>query len=116
MQTVLPREEAVEGVISKVLESQEACDRLNEVFYEHLENYQEINDDGDRHFAEVLLQAYKNGDVSALLLELCGKGIFITRSSSVIIMDLSMRVSSGISRFRSLRLRLILRARARGSF
>ena len=35
MQTVLPREEAVEGVISKVLESQEACDRLNEVFYEH---------------------------------------------------------------------------------
>lgn len=34
MQTVLPREEAVEGVISKVLESQEACDRLNEVFYE----------------------------------------------------------------------------------
>ena len=68
MQTVLPREEAVEGVISKVLESQEACDRLNEVFYEHLENYQEINDDGDRHFAEVLLQAYKNGDVSALLL------------------------------------------------
>ena len=44
MQTVLPREEAVEGVISKVLESQEACDRLNEVFYEHLENYQEIND------------------------------------------------------------------------
>lgn len=49
MQTVLPREEAVEGVISKVLESQEACDRLNEVFYEHLENYQEINDDGDRH-------------------------------------------------------------------
>ena len=76
MQTVLPREEAVEGVISKVLESQEACDRLNEVFYEHLENYQEINDDGDRHFAEVLLQAYKNGDVSALLLELCGGSMF----------------------------------------
>ena len=74
MQTVLPREEAVEAVISKVLGSQEACDRLNEVFYEHLENYQEINDDGDRHFAEVLLQAYKNGDVSALLLELCGGG------------------------------------------
>ena len=74
MQTVLPREEAVEGVISKVLESQEACDRLNEVFYEHLENYQEINDDGDRHFAEVLLQAY--GDVSALLLELCGGSKF----------------------------------------
>ena len=76
MQTVLPREEAVEAVISKVLGSQEACDRLNEVFYEHLENYQEINDDGDRHFAEVLLQAYKNGDVSALLLELCGGSMF----------------------------------------
>ena len=76
MQTVLPREEAVEAVISKVLGSQEACDRLNEVFYEHLENYQEINDDGDRHFAEVLLQSYKNGDVSALLLELCGGSMF----------------------------------------
>lgn len=77
MQTVLPREEAVEGVISKVLESQEACDRLNEVFYEHLENYQEINDDGDRHFAEVLLQSYKNGDVSHCCLN-CVEEVCLT--------------------------------------
>lgn len=32
MQTVLPREEAVEGVISKVLESQEACDSVKKYF------------------------------------------------------------------------------------
>lgn len=32
MQTVLPREEAVEAVISKVHRSQEACDRLMKCF------------------------------------------------------------------------------------
>ena len=76
MQTVLPREEAVEAIFSKILASEGACDRLNEVFYEHLEKQQEIEDDGERHFAEVLFQAYKNRDVSALLLELCGGSMF----------------------------------------
>ena len=32
MQTVLPREEAVEAVISKVFGYREACNRLNEEF------------------------------------------------------------------------------------
>ena len=77
MQTVLPREEAVEGVISKVLESQEACDRLNEVFYEHLENYQEINDDGDRHFAEVLLRRIKM-EMSARCYLNCAEEVCLT--------------------------------------
>ena len=37
MQTVLPREEAVEAIFSKIFESKEACGRLKDVFQEHLE-------------------------------------------------------------------------------
>ena len=32
MQTVLPREEAVEAIFSKIFESKEACGRLKDVF------------------------------------------------------------------------------------
>lgn len=53
-----------------------ACGRLMEAFYEHLNegNRSAYPDPG--HFAEVLLHAYKNGDVSALLLELCNRSMF----------------------------------------
>ena len=75
MQTVLPREEAVEAIFSKIFESKEACGRLKDVFQEHLEE-ENISGDSAGHFAEVLFHAYKNGDVTALLLELCGKSMF----------------------------------------
>ena len=75
MQTVLPREEAVEAIFSKIFESKEACGRLKDVFQEHLEE-ENISGDSAGHFAEVLFHAYKNGDVTALLLELCGRSMF----------------------------------------
>ena len=34
-----------------------------------------VDEDPD-HFLQVLFHAYQNGDVSALLLELCGKSMF----------------------------------------
>ena len=75
MQTVLPREEAVEAIFSKIFESKEACGRLKDVFQEHLEE-ENISGDSAGHFADVLFHAYINGDVTALLLELCGRSMF----------------------------------------
>ncbi len=37
------------------------------------------------HFVEVLLNAYKNGDVSALLLELCNRSMFDLLKESYLI-------------------------------
>lgn len=75
MQTVLPREEAVEAIFSKIFESKEGCGRLKDVFMERLEE-ENISGDSSEHFAEVLFHAYENGDVTALLLELCGRSMF----------------------------------------
>lgn len=35
MSLVLPREEAVENIFSRILSSDEACERLLETFYDH---------------------------------------------------------------------------------
>lgn len=35
MSTILPREEAVEAIFSKILASPEASERLSRVFYDH---------------------------------------------------------------------------------
>lgn len=76
MKTVLPREQAVEAIFSKILASPEASERLSEVFYRHLDDdHLRIDEDRD-HFLKVLFHAYENGDVSALLLELMGKSMF----------------------------------------
>lgn len=76
MSFVLPREEAVENIFSRILSSDKACERLMEAFYEHLNEDNRSADPDLSHFAEVLLHAYKNGDVSALLLELCNRSMF----------------------------------------
>lgn len=75
MQTILPREEAVEAIFSKIFASKEGCGRLKDVFMERLEE-ENISGDSAEHFVEVLFHAYKNGDVTALLLELCGRSMF----------------------------------------
>lgn len=76
MQTILPREEAVEGIFSEILASPTACEQLRDVFYEHLDEEHGIDFDESEHFIQVLFNAYKNGDVTALLLELCGGSMF----------------------------------------
>ena len=40
MHTVLPREEAVEAIFSKIVASPASCEQLREVVYEHLEDEQ----------------------------------------------------------------------------
>ena len=76
MKTVLPREQAVEDIFSKILASPEASRRLREVFYQYLDDEHMLVDEDPDHFLQVLFHAYQNGDVSALLLELCGKSMF----------------------------------------
>ena len=75
MKTVLPREQAVED-ISRILASPEASGRLRKVFYQYLDDEHMLVDEDPDHFLQVLFHAYQNGDVSALLLELCGKSMF----------------------------------------
>lgn len=76
MSLVLPREKEVENMFSRILSSKESCERLIETFYGHLSEEDRYMDPDPHHFAEVLLNAYKNGDVSALLLELCNRSMF----------------------------------------
>ena len=76
MSLVLPREKEVENMFSRILSSKESCERLIGTFYGHLSEEDRYMDPDPHHFAEVLLNAYKNGDVSALLLELCNRSMF----------------------------------------
>lgn len=76
MSLVLPREEEVENMFSRILSTDKSCERLIETFYNHLCDDNKYIDPDPHHFAEVLLNAYKNGDVSALLLEICNRSMF----------------------------------------
>ena len=76
MSLVLPREEEVENMFSRILSSDRYCERLMDAFYDHLCDDKRTTDPDPHHFAEVLLGAYKNGDVSALLLELFNRSMF----------------------------------------
>ena len=76
MSLVLPREEEVEKMFSRILASRDACERLSETFYNHLCDDNRFIDSDPGHFAEVMLKAYENGDVSAVLLELCNRSMF----------------------------------------
>lgn len=76
MQTVLPREEAVEAIFSRIISSPQACERFWSVFFENIDEDHLVTDGDPKHFAEVMFHAYRNGDISALLLELCGKSMF----------------------------------------
>ena len=76
MSLVLPREEEVENMVSGILSSDRYCERLMDAFYDHLCDDKRTTDPDPHHFAEVLLGAYKNGDVSALQQKLINRSIF----------------------------------------
>lgn len=76
MPYVLPKEKETEKIFSRILSSQESCERLSEVFYSHLYDDNRYIDPDPRHLAEVLLTSYQNGDVSAVLLEVCRRSMF----------------------------------------
>ena len=44
MSTVLPKEEAVEAIFSKILASPEASGRLSGVFYDHIDDDHRLTD------------------------------------------------------------------------
>ena len=76
MSLVLPREEEVENMFSRILSSDEYCEKLLDTFYNHLNDDERSVDPDPHHFAQVLLTAYKNGDLSAFLLEICNRSMF----------------------------------------
>ena len=76
MSLVLPKEEEVEKIFTRILSSESSCERLLDTFYNHLGDNPLYVDPDSKHFAQVLLNAYKNGDVSALLLEICNRSMF----------------------------------------
>lgn len=59
MGLVLPREEEVEKIFSRILSSDDCCERLLDTFYDHLDDENRYVDPDSHHFAEVLLNAYK---------------------------------------------------------
>lgn len=85
MSLVLPREEEVENIFSRILSSEAACERLSETFYDHLLDDNRNADPDPHHLAEVLFTAYQNGDVSAILLELCNRSMFDLLKESYLI-------------------------------
>ena len=76
MPTVLPKENEVEQFFSRIMASEGACERLSSVLYDHLSDDDMQTDPDPKHLVQVLLTAYTNGDISALLLELCGRSLF----------------------------------------
>ena len=76
MPTVLPKENEVEQFFSRIMASEGACERLSNVLYDHLSDDDMQIDPDPEHLVQVLLTAYTNGDISALLLELCGRSLF----------------------------------------
>ena len=76
MPTVLPKENEVEQFFSRIMASEGACQRLSNVLYDHLSDDDMQTDPDPEHLVQVLLTAYTNGDISALLLELCGRSLW----------------------------------------
>ena len=76
MNSVLPREEEVEAIFSQILASPDSCKKLMDVFYDAMDDNHLLESDDPKHFSKVLFYAYQNGDVTALLLKLCGKSMF----------------------------------------
>ena len=62
MKTVLPREQAVEDIFSKILASPEASRRLREVFYQYLDDeHMLVDEDPDHFFAGTLSRLPERG-------------------------------------------------------
>ena len=72
----IPRETEVEEVFEKILRSPEACERLEETFYDRFSDENISPDTRSQHFARALFSAYEEQDISALLLEICQRSMF----------------------------------------
>lgn len=78
MATIFKREEKADILFEKILQNPEACRRLTETFYS------ELNIDPDilegylppEKFARALFSAYKNRDITELLMAICQNSMF----------------------------------------
>ena len=75
VETIFPREENAEHIFKKILENNDACERLRELFYEESANSGD-RDLSEKQFVKALFDAYQNRDLSAFLMEICGNSMF----------------------------------------
>lgn len=84
--TMFPREEHTDMLFQKILNDPWACGRLAETFSENLVYNDEFEVSVPAHkFAESLFNAYKNRDLSALLMCLCNNTVFDLLRNSYLI-------------------------------
>ncbi|MBC2077043.1 DUF4866 family protein [Listeria marthii] len=78
MTTIFPKEQNVATFFEQILANPTACRRFKDVFLDNLENYQETRgfEKDDTLLAKIILSAYQQSDVSALLLGVCGRTLF----------------------------------------
>lgn len=72
----IPQEKSVEPIFSKILNSPEACARLNDTFFNALNDDAVDINQTPKQFAQILFSAYEQQDISALLLEICQRSMF----------------------------------------
>ena len=85
--TLFPREEKAELLFEKILKDPEACRRLTETFYESMDADTDIECGylPPEKFAYALLDAYKNRDLTALLMAICQNSMFDLLRNSFLI-------------------------------
>lgn len=82
MSTIFPREEKAEQLFDKILNDPRACQRLMNAFYEGIANDDDSGFEEEKVlpdkkvFTNALFTAYKNKDLSAFLMAVCGNSMF----------------------------------------
>ncbi|MBC1571181.1 DUF4866 family protein [Listeria sp. FSL L7-1426] len=78
MRTFFKKAENTDLLFEQILANSTACRRFKDVFLDNLESFQEARgfEKDDALFAKIILSAYQQSDVSALLLGVCGRTLF----------------------------------------
>lgn len=89
MSSIFPREQRVEQLFDRILRDPRACRRLKETFYESCPETDLMDADSveatDAIFANALIRAYQNQDLSAFLMAICGNSMFDLLRNSFLI-------------------------------
>lgn len=89
MSSIFPREQRVEQLFDRILRDPRACRRLKETFYESCPETDLMDADSveasDKIFANALIRAYQNQDLSAFLMAICGNSMFDLLRNSFLI-------------------------------
>lgn len=98
MALVLPREEEVENMFSRILSSEESCERLMETFYDHLCDDKEkwtLIHSILRKYCSMLIRT----EMSAPFTELCNRSMFDLLKEAYLIPAVSMGKAARIPFF-----------------